>query len=880
MRHLFLYPSFLLLLKIKSFRVCYAYAYYVSIDNAIKILFIRKDRVSSTESVRIMDYNKARRRFIFLVILLMVFQIYPEPKVTIAEEVTEHTYIIFEDDFKDGESEDWLLSIPPNAQSGSSWAVELDEGNEVLRGKGQTWAEVGDHSWTNYTYEVKVKLLTDAGGAISIRMNGPAGRYMLGFHAYGLHLVKEQPSNVFHDLKDVEVIISLNKWYIFRISCVGNTIEVYLDDVLRIKYVDQENPILSGSIGLESAPNSNVHFDDVVVYTTYSLYVANLLRWAQDEINKAGMVNADVAEAVQRFATAQAAFSDGNLSLTESIALETINMAKHSSVGSVSSAVLLKYAAEYDQHTVEVSGTIRDIRYEQGVYSFAIDDGAGVISTIHNGTLGEIKTEDKVKVTGDFDALTKNINADSVVKIGATTEGLYTFLIFKDDFEDGDFSDWSKSVDPNIEGSIWKVVKEDDNYILSGEGHCWSTTGDPGWTDYVFEFKMKPIKGYVHINFRITQTQAGTERYLIRLDTSRPSLSKEEAYLKEERITELKFLNVDIKPGNWYTVKIVCLGNNIKIYLDNNLVLDYTDEDTPYLSGLIGFEPVPYDGTKPSQILFDDVKVSKIATTSDINDLITYAQSEIDKAKEINADASAAELKLEQAKRVLAQEDYQMVQYMIDETVWLAKRSNLGEVSIRDLEAQATKCSGHVVVVEGTVRTLQASLGVGYDFNIDDKTGVLSVSFQGSFADIGEDYKVKVTGIFDASTETVSASRIEKISGPVGMTWSFEMIGTLITVCGAIAGVGGWIIRSRSTRRKKKILFNRLIGDVDEVYTRFKMNARRCEAELLKFKGQILDEFKQGMIDEEKYNVLEKRVNSYIEEIKDQIEREGGIKET
>lgn len=60
-----------------------------------------------------MAHNRDGRQFILLVILLMVFQIYPGPKVTIAEEVAEHTYIIFEDDFEDGEAEDWSLSIPP-----------------------------------------------------------------------------------------------------------------------------------------------------------------------------------------------------------------------------------------------------------------------------------------------------------------------------------------------------------------------------------------------------------------------------------------------------------------------------------------------------------------------------------------------------------------------------------------------------------------------------------------------------------------------------------------------------------------------------------------------------------------------------------------------
>jgi hypothetical protein len=63
--------------------------------------------------------------------------------------------------------------------------------------------------------------------------------------------------------------------------------------------------------------------------------------------------------------------------------------------------------------------------------------------------------------------------------------------------------------------------------------------------------------------------------------------------------------------------------------------------------------------------------------------------------------------------------------------------------------------------------------------------------------------------------------------------------------------------------------------DIDDVYTRFRMNTLRCEAELYKYKNQVLDDFKQGLIDEEKYNILDERINNYLKEIKEKSAKEG-----
>jgi len=693
-------------------------------------------------------------------------------------------------------------------------------------------------------------------------------------------VITKEYMGTFNEVVHTSVLLNPNAWYDFKIVCVGNGVWVYVDDVLKLEYVDEDDPILSGRIGLESSPDSQIYFDDVKVSTTYRLYVDHLVQEAEDEIYDAKLIDAETTIAEQRLSDAQTAFSEGDLASAEALALEAFDLAKSAFVGAVSVDKLLRYSSEYDRHVVGVSGTMRDIRYEEGLYSYAIDDGTGVISATFDRTLGEIRSEDEVEVTGVFSAFNGTITADSVVKKESAMQELYTFLIFKDDFEDGDFSDWSTDVDPGIEGSRWRVEEEGDNRVLSCEGSSWGWAGDTEWTDYTIELKLKLVKGGCGISFRISHKPEGAEHYTLSLSRYGLSLVKTELYLKEARTTEHKRVSIDLNPDRWYDVQIFCIENNIKAYLDGVLKVEYSDEDNPFLTGAIDLGVFPHNGDKPSHALFDDIKVSRIATTGDINDLITYTQSEIDKAREINADVSSAELKLEQAKQALAQENYQIVQYMVDEAVWLAKRSSVGQITIKDLRARATLCSGHAVVITGAVRDLQSHYGTGYNFNLNDGTEGLSVTYQGVLSDIGDGYEVRVTGIFDASSETVAASMIEKIAGSTaqsssglfGLTWDIELITAVITIGGTAVGVIGWFVRHESMEKRRKVLFKKLLDEVDAVYSRFKMNAVQCEAELYKLKNEVLDEFKEDMIDEDKHNILEQRIEKYLKEVREQIE--------
>jgi len=126
----------------------------------------------------------------------------------------------------------------------------------------------------------------------------------------------------------------------------------------------------------------------------------------------------------------------------------------------------------------------------------------------------------------------------------------------------------------------------------------------------------------------------------------------------------------------------------------------------------------------------------------------------------------------------------------------------------------------------------------------------------------------------DGASATYTTSCTVSEPEATGTVWSMERIATLITIGGATVGVVGWMLRTRSERRRRAILYNELLQGVDSIYTRFKMNARQCEAELYRFKEQVMSEFKQGLITEENYNVLDGRIEEYLAEIREEILRE------
>ena len=162
----------------------------------------------------------------------------------------------------------------------------------------------------------------------------------------------------------------------------------------------------------------------------------------------------------------------------------------------------------------------------------------------------------------------------------------------------------------------------------------------------------------------------------------------------------------------------------------------------------------------------------------------------------------------------------------------------------------------------------------GYDWDFGDGSEHSSVENPSHVYSAAGTYTVTLTvtdSLGAQNTDTASCTVTQK----PGQFWSIERVATLITIGGAAVGAVGWATRTRSERRRRKILFKELMQGVDDVYTRFKMNARQCEAELLRLKDQVMEEFKQGMITEENYDVLERRIEEYLREIREELESGG-----
>ena len=68
---------------------------------------------------------------------------------------------------------------------------------------------------------------------------------------------------------------------------------------------------------------------------------------------------------------------------------------------------------------------------------------------------------------------------------------------------------------------------------------------------------------------------------------------------------ELTRKTVSVTAGNTYRLRVDAVGANIKVYLDGELVIDYTDPD-PWISGSVGYR------AHQSPITADNFKVTEI----------------------------------------------------------------------------------------------------------------------------------------------------------------------------------------------------------------------------------------------------------------------------
>ncbi|MBP3334324.1 MAG: family 43 glycosylhydrolase [Clostridia bacterium] len=148
--------------------------------------------------------------------------------------------------------------------------------------------------------------------------------------------------------------------------------------------------------------------------------------------------------------------------------------------------------------------------------------------------------------------------------------------------------------------------------------------GNENWSDYTVEVEVTPTNGVnagllvrainpgnpVLLNNSITDSnlRAGTDwvqGYFVGISANAVVLGKQNYGWKQ-----LKTANGEFSVNETYTIKVECVGANIKVYVDGELKIDYTDADEPWIQGMVGLR------CHAAAAKFDNLKVTPIVNVT------------------------------------------------------------------------------------------------------------------------------------------------------------------------------------------------------------------------------------------------------------------------
>ncbi len=190
----------------------------------------------------------------------------------------------------------------------------------------------------------------------------------------------------------------------------------------------------------------------------------------------------------------------------------------------------------------------------------------------------------------------------SVVLAAGDAGTFYQFkegILYQDNFEGKDASGWELE-------SGWALQKEGQQNVLGGTGHQWAIYKNSGeWSDYTLSFDFK-LSGESNICFRSNRSEGGLLRYFLTLHQDRFSLEKQLG-------AEFKSLlngQIGSLQNSWRKMSIEANSNTYKLYLDQHLLVSYTDRENPIYTGGIAFESLD-----DSSLVIDNITVSGTRTT-------------------------------------------------------------------------------------------------------------------------------------------------------------------------------------------------------------------------------------------------------------------------
>ena len=168
--------------------------------------------------------------------------------------------------------------------------------------------------------------------------------------------------------------------------------------------------------------------------------------------------------------------------------------------------------------------------------------------------------------------------------------GAHDVLLYEENLEDGVAQGWDL-------GAGWSVLQEPGgNWALHGQDGYWAVYQGEGWQDYTVTLRAKLISGILHINWRY----GPCGRYYIVFQEGTLFLKKVKPWGVNNEVASIPSQH---NLNQWYNIRIVSVGGQIDIFINDQHRLSYSDGD-PCLSGSIAFETLG-----GSEAYVDDISI-------------------------------------------------------------------------------------------------------------------------------------------------------------------------------------------------------------------------------------------------------------------------------
>ena len=162
---------------------------------------------------------------------------------------------------------------------------------------------------------------------------------------------------------------------------------------------------------------------------------------------------------------------------------------------------------------------------------------------------------------------------------------------------------WNRSFEEWAGGGQWLI--QGDSLVQRGsEPNTTLLFGEKSWTDYELSCQARKTGG--DEGFLIL-VRAGDDKshYWANLGGWGDTRSAVERTIKNKRAGGSKSVPVVIEKDRWYDIRVRCEGPRIQVFLDGQVVIDYTDPQ-PLLAGRAGV------GTWGTQAAFRNIKVAAL----------------------------------------------------------------------------------------------------------------------------------------------------------------------------------------------------------------------------------------------------------------------------